>query len=95
VVAATCRSVPTGSSAGSMPVTYSVTQPAAVACHVRDCSSSRKPTDDQWPYSNCRAAAAVRRSIGSSHQDRSAACTAEPTLLCAHGGPLGGTGRSR
>ena len=45
---------------------------------------------DRW-----RAAAAVRLSGGSSHQERNAACTAEPTVLCAHGGPLGGVGRVR
>ena len=41
------------------------------------------------------AASTVRRDSGSRHQAARALCTDAPRLLCAHGGPFGGAGRSR
>ncbi|SCX52029.1 hypothetical protein SAMN03159343_2682 [Klenkia marina] len=75
--------------------TYSSSHPAARARHAADCSASAKPVSDQCPYSSWRAARGARSCTGSSHHDRRAACTADPTVLCAQGGPSGGVGRSR
>ena len=58
-------------------------------------SSSRKPSRSQ-AFSSSRPAATAERRAGSSRQKpASARCTLAPRLLCAHGGPFGGAGRSR
>ena len=60
-----------------------------------DCASSAKPWLIQPWSSRSPATAGVRRASGSRHHPASALCTLAPTLLCAHGGPFGGGGRSR
>ena len=92
---ATPRSTPTGSSAGSRVATYASTQSRARARHRADWAASAKPSGIQAASSSEPAAAGVRRRNGSSHQSRSALCTAAPSELCAHGGPFGGAGRTR
>ena len=60
-----------------------------------DWVSSAKPSLIQPRSTRFPAAATVRWASGSRHQPARALCTLAPTLLCAHGGPLGGDGRSR
>ncbi len=95
VLVATVRSTPTGSSAGSSPAAYSSTRDRAQSRYLADCSSFANPSEIQPVVTSAPAACGVRRDSGSRHQPASALCTDAPTLLCAHGGPLGGTGRSR
>jgi hypothetical protein len=92
---ATVLSTPTGSSAGSSPVTYPSTIAVARSRYHADCAWSAKPSSIQPRPTSAPAAATVRIANGSRHQPASALWTAAPTLLCAHGGPLAGVGRSR
>ena len=92
---ATVRSTPTGSSAGSSPATYPSTICRAQSRYRADCAPLAYPSVIQPWSSSAPAASTVRRASGSRHQPASALCTLAPRLLCAHGGPFGGTGRSR
>jgi len=92
---ATVRSTPVGSSAGSSPATYASTIPRAQSLYLADCASLAYPSVIQPWSSSAPAASTVRRASGSRHQAASALCTLAPRLLCAQGGPFGGTGRSR
>jgi hypothetical protein len=92
---ATVRSTPTGSSAGSSPATYDSTISRAHSRYLADWASLAYPSLIQPESSSPPAACVVRLGSGSRHQPASALWTLAPRLLCAHGGPFCGTGRSR
>ncbi len=69
--------------------------PRAQARYWDDCREPAKPSSIQPRSSKSPAAGTVRSRRDSRHHPASALCTLAPRLLCAHGGPLPGGGRSR